>query len=161
MTNVVYNHFKHVLGTQSVNLGAAGGGGAGTLPVALVTTNTTADTEADVATVSAFSTLDEYDGANYPSPRADLENPSYDKDAANNRSELTADPTEFLSLGPGTRQCQGAVVIYQVGASPNDANDIPAFWVDEGGFPFDGTGADVTVNWDTEGALQVGGAGNP
>ena len=119
--------------------------------VLLVMTNTTADTEEDVATVSAFSTLDEYDGANYA--RQELSSDTVTKDSTNDRGEYDAADITFTSLGAGTRQAQAAVIIKHV---TNDTDSIPIAYIDTGGFPFAGNGGNVTIQWNSEGILQLG-----
>ncbi|MEO0629344.1 MAG: hypothetical protein AAFY46_01285 [Planctomycetota bacterium] len=140
-----YNHAKHLLATGALNLATAD------LRVALVMTNTTADTELDVTSLAGFSTLDEMDGANYA--RQAFAGEALTKDAANNRTELDADDPVFASLGAGTRQVAGALVYQHVDGTP--ANDIPIAYYNGGGYPFDATGSDVTCQIDAQGFLQV------
>lgn len=146
MANFAYNHLKHLLATAGIDFGTAD------LRMLLVMSNTTVDTEDDAVNLAGFTTIDEYDGANYA--RADLAGVSVAKDATNNRSEVTFTAPTFSSLGAGTRQCQAAVVYLHVDGTA--ANDIPLFYIDTGGFPFDGSGTDVTISPNAEGALQVG-----
>jgi len=119
--------------------------------VLLVMTNTTADTEADVATVSAFTTLDEYDGANYA--RKELASDTVTKDDANDRGEYDAADITWTALGAGTRNAQAAVLIKHV---TDDTDSIPIAYIDTGGFPFAGNGGNVTIQWPAEGILQAG-----
>lgn len=139
-----YNHAKHILGLGSLDLSSDD------LRVLLVMSNTTADTEDNVTTISGITTLDEYDGTGYA--RQALTGEAYSKDAANNRSEFTAAKTTFPTLGAGTRQCVGALVYKHV---TDDTDSIPIAFVDAGGFPFDGTGTDVDITWNAEGLLQI------
>lgn len=139
-----YNHAKHLLGTGGIDLTADD------IRVLLVMSNTTADTEDDVTTLSGITTLDECDGSGYA--RQALTGEAYAKDAANNRSEFTAAKTTFASLGAGTRQNQAAIIYKHV---TDDTDSIPIAYVDTGGFPFDGTGTDVDITWNVEGLLQI------
>lgn len=149
MASFVYTHAKALLLEGALDFDTAGDD----IRVMLVMTNTTTDTEEDVTTISGFTTLDEYDGANYA--RQALANEVVNEDAANNRGEFDADDDEFSGgsgLGVGTRQAQAMVVYKHV---TNDTDSIPIAFIDTGGFPFDGNGGQVTVTWNAEGILQA------
>ena len=119
-------------------------------------TNTSADTERDANTISGFTTLDEYNGASYA--RQPLVGEVVVEDAPNNRAEGQSSPTviTFATLGAGTRQCQAAILYQHVGA---DAANIPLAFIDTtspaGGFPFSGSGANVTITMNAEGWIQA------
>jgi len=116
-------------------------------------TNTTADTEADKQFISGgtgFTTLDEADGANYV--RKALADEAVTADEANDRGEFDATDVTWTALGVGTRQYAGLVVFKFV---TNDADSIPIYWIDSGGFPFWGNGGNVTAQWNAEGIGQV------
>ena len=121
----------------------------------LCMSNTTADTDQDAATLSAITTLDEYDGAGY-SPAA-LASQTVTRDDANNRVELGASsPVSFGStVAAGTRNVVGAIVYRHVDGTA--ANDLPIAWLDNGGSPFavNGGGGAFTLTIDAEGLLQV------
>ena len=142
-TDFAYTYAKSQLLQAGINL-------TGDIRVALVMTNTTADTEKDVNTVSAFGTLDECDGANYV--RKALANEAVTEDEANDRGEFDADNVTWTALGSGTRQVQGAIVYLHV---IDDTDSVPIAWIDTGGFPFDGGGADITIQWNAEGIIQA------
>jgi len=118
--------------------------------VLLVMSNTTADTDQDAATISAFGTLDEFDGANYA--RKAVTGEATTEDDANNRAEMDADDITWSALGAGARQAVGMVVYKFV---TNDADSIPIAFIDSGGFPFTGNGSDVAVTWNVEGIVQA------
>lgn len=120
--------------------------------VALVMTNTTADTDQDATHMGTdeITTLDEYDGASYV--RKSLASDAVATDLANDRGEYDAANITFSTLGVGTRQAQ-AMVVLVAGAAATD--EVPLVFIDSGGFPFDGNGGDVTVTWNAEGILQV------
>lgn len=118
--------------------------------VLMVMTNTTADTEDDANTISGFTTLDECDGANYA--RKALANQAVNEDAPNNRAEFDADDVVWTALGAGTRNNQAAVVYKHV---TNDTDSVPIAYFDGGGFPFNGNGGNVTLQWNAEGIVQV------
>jgi hypothetical protein len=144
MSNFVYNEFKRAVAAGEIDLDAPND-----IRVILCMTNTTADTEDDVNTISGFTTLDEADGANYA--RIALASEAVNEDATNNRAEFDANDITWTALGAGTRQYQGMIVYKHVGA---DSSNIPICWVDTGGFPFTGNGSNVTVQWNAEGILQ-------
>ena len=120
--------------------------------VALVMTNTTADTERDAATIDAFTTLDEMDGANYA--RVAISGEEVNEDTGNDRAEFDDDDSNvtFSSLGAGTRQVQGAVVLRHI---TDDTDSVPVCWIDTGGFPFTANGSDVVIQFNAEGILQA------
>jgi hypothetical protein len=144
MANFWYNEAKRALAAGELDLDTDD------LRVILVMTFTTADTEDDVNTISGFTTLDEYDHVGYA--RVAIANLQINEDAANDRAEVDGDNTVFASLGVGTRQCQAAIVYKHV---TNDADSVPIAFYDTGGFPFDGTGSNVTIQWNTQGILQI------
>lgn len=121
--------------------------------VMLCMTNTTADTDQDAATISAITTLDEYDGSGYA--RAALASQSVVRDDANNRAEITAtSPVSFgATVGAGTRSAAGALVYRHVDGTA--ANDQPIAWIDTGGFPVNGGGGPFQLAINAEGLLQV------
>lgn len=146
MASFAYDNAKEILLKGDLDFDEAGND----IRVLMVSTNTTADTEKDKATIGGFTTLDEYDGANYA--RKALANQVVSEDNANHRGEFSHDAVVWTALGAGTRQCQGLVYYKHV---TNDADSIPLFYVDGTGFPFQGNGGNVTLTPNAEGALQV------
>ena len=144
MAAFTFNHAKHLLGQGAINLATAD------FRVKLLMTNTTVDTEDDATNLGEFTTIDQMDGSGYADVATTGE--VWAKDAPNNRSELDVADTVFPNLGAGTRQVQAAL-LYIEGAT--DADRIPCAYYDGGGFPFDATGSDVTIEWDQEGILQI------
>lgn len=122
----------------------------GDLRCLLVMTNTTADTDQDVANIADIGTLDEYDGANYA--RKTLTGEAVAEDAANNRGEADHSDVTWTALGAGTRQAAGLVYYLHV---TNDADAILLAYVDTGGFPFAGNGGDVVLQVNVEAWLQA------
>jgi len=120
------------------------------LRVLLVMTNTTVDTEKDVDDIDAFTTLDEMDGSNYA--RKALAAEAVAEDEANDRGEFDADDVTWTALGAGARNVQAAVLYKHVN---DDTDSIPIAYIDSGGFPFTATGADVTIQWNAEGIVQL------
>lgn len=123
------------------------------LRMLLVMTNTTADTEVDSENPGDVTTLDEFDGNNYS--RATLGSEAVNVDLANNRAEIDfADPT-FSTIGNGTRQIQGFIVIQNVDGTAG--NDLLKFYQDFSATLNPG-GASLTVQIDAEGLVQVANA---
>ena len=150
MANFVYTRAKTNLAKGLLNLHTGGDD----IRVMLLMTDTTADTQEDVATISAFTTLDEMDGSGYT--RQALANEVVNEDAANNRAEFDADNAEFGSVGAGTRSVAAALLYKHV---TNDTDSIPIAYIDTVSsgptFPFAGNGSTITLVWNAEGILQV------
>ena len=117
--------------------------------VLLVMSNTTADTEKDVDTISAFSTLDECDDGSYA--RQALANEAVAEDEANDRGEFDAYDASFTLAGDGSRDIVGAVVYKHV---TNDADSIPIAYIDDVDAIKTMVGT-LTVQWNAEGILQI------
>lgn len=125
---------------------------AQSIRVALLMTNHSLLTagQEDVATISAITTLDEFNGANYA--RKVLASPVV---AAVNASDwATFDATDvlFTALGAGTRSAAGILLFRFV---TTDADSVPIAWIDTGGFPIAGNGGDLTIVWDALGILRL------
>jgi hypothetical protein len=146
MASFVYQRFKERIAEAAVNFASAD------FRVLLAMTNTTADTEKNANAISGFTTLDECNGSGYA--RVDLAGVARVRDDGNAIVYLDASDAVFTSLGPGTRQNQGAVLFIFVTA---DSDHIPAAWIDSGGFPFDGTGSNNTIQWNALGIVQLTG----
>ena len=117
----------------------------------LVMTNTTADTDQDVANIADIGTLDEYDGAGYS--RATLASEAVNEDAANNRAEFDVADFNFGStVAAGTRSAAGIVLYRHV---TNDADAVLIAYIDTGGFPLAGGGGPFSVTVNAEGLLQA------
>ena len=146
MANFIYNEAKRALAEGEIDFGTGGTD----LRVMLVMTNTTADTEFNVNTISGFTTLDEMDGANYA--RIALSGEVVNEDVANNRAEFDASDVTWTSLGAGTRQVQALILYKHVGA---DSSNVPIAFIDTGGFPFSANGGNVTIQWNADGIVQI------
>jgi hypothetical protein len=136
MTTFVYNEAKRAFLAGELDMDSDD------IRVALVMTNTTADTEDDTNTISAFTTLDECDGANYA--RKVLGTLAIVEVPASNKATFGAADSVWTALGDGTRQVAGALIYKHI---TNDADSVPIAYLDGGDFPFDGGGADVTLAW--------------
>lgn len=119
--------------------------------VALLMTNTTADTEKDAINfMSSLATLDECDAAGYA--RVALTSEAVNTDDANDRAEFDAADVSFTGLsGNATRAIQGALIYKHV---TNDADSIPIAFVD---FTADipATATQIDIPWNAEGILQL------
>jgi hypothetical protein len=148
MANFMYTPAKSRLLSGDLDLNAHD------IRVAIVMTNTTADTEQDASVMDDFTTLDEYDGSGYA--RQALAGEAVNTDAANNRGEFDANDIQFAALGAGTRQAAALLVYRHVDGT--DPNDQPIAYIDTTSpsvFPFAGNGGDVDVAWNAEGILQL------
>lgn len=123
--------------------------GQNDIRVALVMTNTTADTDEESATVDAIGTLDEMDGTNYA--RKTLSSQAVAIDTTNDRVEFDFEDLTWTALGNGTREVQGMLILKHV---TNDADSVPIAFVEFSSSQNPG-GSDFTVTIDAEGALQL------
>ena len=116
--------------------------------IALVMTNSTADTDNTAALMNAFGTLDEMDGAGYA--RIALTGEAVNQDTPNVRAEFDANDVTFTGISNGTRQVQGTILFNFV---TNDADSIPIFYIDFGSTINPGGGT-INVVWDAQGIAQ-------
>tara|TARA_R100000808_G_scaffold7070_1_gene20776 strand:- start:2143 stop:2592 length:450 start_codon:yes stop_codon:yes gene_type:complete len=148
MASLFNNYAKEKLAEAEIDLDAD------TIKIALLTTDTTADTEANAQTLSGFTTLGEFStsGTNYA--RATLANVDSRVDTGNNRYEFDADNVTFTSLAASSpaKDIQGCLLLKHVDGT--DANDLPIAFID---FASDLTpdGSNVTITWDEQGILQL------
>ena len=84
--------------------------------------------------------------------RVALANEAVNLDDANNRSEFDADDTTFASVSQLAAEVAVAAVVYK--HVTNDADSIPLFHLDDGGFPITPQGGDIVIQWDAEGIAQ-------
>ena len=146
MANFVYDHAKLLLATGALNLSTAD------CRLALLMTNTTADTEKDKGTISGYTLLDDYDGSGYPAGGIAFTGETVTEDNSGHKAILDANDITFNAIGAGTRQAQGALLyafVSSLGAS------IPIAWFDTGGFPFAGNGSNVTFQVNAAGLLNL------
>ena len=145
MASVVYNNAKKRLLDGSIDLDTHD------IRVALLMTNTTADTEVDgINFISNFTTLDECNAGGYA--RVALTGEVVNTDDANDRAEFDANDVSFTGLaGNASRAIQGALIYKHV---TNDADSIPICFVD---FTADipATATQIDVPWNVEGILQL------
>jgi hypothetical protein len=116
----------------------------------LCMSNTTADTERNVSTLSGFTTLDKYDGSGYTD--VDLAGVAIAIDVANSRVEIDYNDGSWgAAVGAGTRNWVG--ILFYVRVDGTTANDWPVAWKDL--TPANGTGGPVNLIVNAEGALQA------
>lgn len=117
--------------------------------VALLMTNTDADTNVDVDLMNAFSSLDECDATGYA--RVALASESVNIDDTNDRAEFDANDVSFEGLGgDASRDIQGALIYRHVN---DDTDSIPIAFID---FTSDipSTATQIDIPWDAEGIIQ-------
>jgi len=119
------------------------------LRVSLHMALTTLDTEDDVDLYSGFTTTDECDGASYA--RVDLAAVVSTRDDPNDYTYIDANDAVFTTLGAGTSANAGAF-LHIHNATPG--LEVPVAWIDTGGFPFQGTGSNNTIQWNAAGIIQ-------
>lgn len=145
MASVFYNEFKDDLFESFL-------ADSPDVRVALLMTNTTADTENDgIVNLDDITTLDECDSTSYA--RQALASEASNKDDANDRAEFDAADASFTGLGgDATRDIQGALVYEHVDGTA--ANDKVIAFID---FTSDitSTATQIDVPWDAEGILQI------
>jgi len=117
------------------------------------------DAQRDILTISAATTVDEYVGTNYTAGGVALASrtltkqgtPTFrlDFDAADGAPTWTS-----LGADAGGNSI-GAVVFILPSAGVHPTDSVPLYWIDDGGFPFNGTGNNVTIQWNANGIAQV------
>jgi hypothetical protein len=146
VADFVFTNAKRALLAGELDLDAQ------SIRIALLMTNHSLHTagQEDVATISAITTLDEYNGAGYV--RKTLAGLAV---AAVNASDwATFDATDvlFSALGAGTRSAAGILLFRFI---TNDTDNVPIAWIESGGFPIAGNGGDLNVVWDALGILRL------
>ena len=121
--------------------------------VALLKTsgNTTADTELDVATIGAFTTVGEVVTTNYSSGGLALAGEIVNEDATNDRGEFDATDLVFTSLGTSVTDTIGAALVYKF--VTNFTSSIPIAYIDLADTTTNG--GNITLSWNAEGILQA------
>lgn len=144
MASLVYNNAKAQLIKGGIDLDTDD------IRVALLMTNTDADTLADGANFLSNLALDECDSSGYA--RVALTGEAVNTDDANDRAEFDANDSSFTGLGGNaTRAIQGALIYKHV---TNDADSIPICFVDfASDIPV--TATQVDIPWNAEGILQL------
>jgi len=143
MANFAYTKVTNKLATAALNMSTAD------IRALAVMTNTTADTEKDVNFIADFTTLDEFNGANYA--RTTFATQTVTQDNANDRTELDTEDIAYTALGAGTRQMAGHVIYVHV---TNDSDSYPIAFIDDN-MPFTAQGTNVTFVVNTEGLIQI------
>lgn len=148
MASVVYNDFKRGLLSGEYDLHTAGDD----IRLALLMTNTTADTQIDSVTgIASFTTLDECDATGYA--RVALTSEAVTADNTDDEGVFDAADASFTGLGgDATRAIQGALLYKHVDGTA--ANDKPICFID---FTSDipATATQIDVPFATEGILNL------
>jgi hypothetical protein len=144
MVSLVNNYFKERVAEGTIDLDTD------TLKILLVDTTTTADTEANIQTLSGYGTLGEFDGANYEVKTISVTSSAVD--TGNDRYELDGSDVTYTALGVGTNNVQGVLLYKHVDGT--DANDQPIAFI-EFSSNLTPDGSDVTIAWDSEGILHL------
>ncbi len=111
-----------------------------TVKALLLMTNTTADTENDgISATTDFTTLDEHDGSGYA--QQTLASKTITKDDTNDRAVFDAADVTFTSLGAGTRDVAGVLLVWDDGGTLR-----PISW-HEYTSPRVADGTDFVVQW--------------
>lgn len=135
-------------GMQDLLDGSKAWAASGDLRARLLMTNTTADTENNIATLSAYTTIDSFDGSG--ASNVALTSEAVNVDSGNNRIEVDAADVAFGALGNGTRQIQGVLLYFHV---TNDSDSVPLCFIQFSSNVNPG-GAILTVVWDAQGIVQ-------
>ena len=145
MASLVYTRAKKNIADGTIDLDTHD------IRVALlkVAASTSCDTEADAATISAFTTLGELVATNYV--RKALADEAVNEDTANDRAEFDATDVTWTALGGAANDTIGAALIFKF--VTNDADSIPIAYIDLTDTPTNG--GDVTIQWNTEGIIQL------
>lgn len=143
MTTHVFNEFKQTLLRDYLAT-------SDDIRIALLSTNTTADTENDdIVFVDDITTLDEFDGTNYA--RKALTSEAVNEDDTGDEAEFDADDVTWTALGAGTRSIQGILVYKHV----NDDTDSPVICFLQFAANKTPDGSDFQVVWNAEGLLKA------
>lgn len=124
------------------------------IDVMLLMTTTTADTDKNAATISAIGTLGEFNGTNYA--REDVTTRVVTEDTGAFLAKLDCDDIVFNDVNPqmgnGTAQIQALLIFKNAGG---DASNIPLFYIDSFGAPFDPGTAKQTFSIAAGGLAQL------
>ena len=146
MPNFAYTNTAQLMNNGQLDHREAGAD----IRIRKVMSASTAGSEFSVSTVGGFTDFDEYDGANYAAQTCN--NQITTQDDPNRRSEFSHDVSTFPNMGAGSRQAVAHVYVRFVDGGNGD---IPLYYVDTGGYPYDGNGGDVTITPNAQGAQQV------
>lgn len=154
MTAHFFNEAKRAFAAGEVDWSNA------TIKALLLMTNTTADTDYDVNTVSAIGTLDEFDGAGYTAGHGGAGRKTVTATISETAggpgvgfAALEAAQLTWLGLGAGTRDALGVLLIVE--GTSDDSDAIPIAWS-----PFSSaytaSGNNLNVSWSSDVAVQFG-----
>ena len=146
MASFVYTRAMRKIIRGEINFEEAGAD----IRVMLVDATSTAGTEEDTEFVSGFTTLGELAGTNYA--RQAIPGQVTSDDDPNDRAIFDASDITWTALGADNAQAVAAVAFVQV---TNDADSPVLFYIDDGGFPIQPNGGDISIEWNATGILTV------
>lgn len=154
MASFFYNEAKRLHADGSLDLDTD------VIRAALCMTNTTCDIDYETNTVSAFTTLDEFDGTGYTSGHGgagrqvlSLVITEVVGAPGTGHAKIDAPDEVWSTLAAGTRSIQG-VLIHREGPT-NDTDAVPVAW-SEFAAPQTPSGGNFTCIWDPSGIVRFG-----
>lgn len=145
MASFVYDNAKELLMQGTLDLH-----GATDIKILLAMSNTTADTDTTVATISAFGTLDELNVGAGSYARQSMATLAVTQETGYGKWD--ADNVTFTSCTAGTRNVVGAV-IYRNVSGDADATNIPIAYIDLGSFA--ANGSNIVITWSATGIINL------
>lgn len=126
-----------------------------TIKVMLVGSTFSANADMEFVNPSAYQT--EIGGTGYTpgyggSGRKTLASKTVVQDNTNDRAEFNAAPVTWTGINAGT--AAGVVLIRERAGTGDTMSELIAF-IDSGGFPVTTNGGDFTIQWNSEGVLQL------
>jgi hypothetical protein len=118
-----------------------------TIKALLVKTPYTADAN-HLTIASVVAGAKEAAGTGYT--RKALANRTVFNDTVNNRASLKASGITWTGVTIGEA---AGVVIYK--EATDDSDSVPILYIDSGGFPVNGNGGDIGIEWNINGILQL------
>lgn len=144
MALVVYNRFKMGLLQGDYDLSSTGD----TIKVSLHTSSYTPnqDTHEDFADVT-----NQLSGTGYTAGGNALSGKSVTQDNTDNEGVFDATDVTWSSINAGTA---AGHILYKDTGTPGTS--LLMFYDDTGGYPVTTTGADLVIQWDSEGIINIG-----
>jgi hypothetical protein len=148
MASFVFNEFKRAVSVGEIDLDATDD-----IRAVLVMTTTTFGTDYDINTMSGTATPGYCDGANHDSTNGHslAAEAITEVTGATGYAKFAATNLTFTALGAGASNNVALVLFKWITAI---GSSMPIAYIDTGGFPFNGNGGDVTIQWNANGILQ-------
>ncbi len=158
--NFVFTNAKRMILAGELDMDASGDD----LRVMLLADASSAGTEEDAATISAFTTKGEWIGAGYVAGGKALTGKAVTANDSNNRGEFNANDSVWPNMGPAGSGFMSssslgvgsivAALLYKY-VDGTDANNIPVAYATNNNFPLVPDGSDVAIRWNSQGAMQA------